>query len=430
MKAIFKEIIVRILIAEAKILLRRHSPKIIAVTGSVGKTNTKDAIYAVLKPHIRTRKSQKSFNSEIGVPLSILGIDNAWSNPFHWLKNILDGFFIACFSKEYPSVLVLETGVDRPGDMSRLTSWINPDIVVLTRLPNVPTHIEFFTTAEEVVKEKMTLVHALKPDGVVVYNQDDEIICREINNVRQQAIGFSRYSSSHFTAHSDRMLFDGSRPSGLEFTLTHLEQSVPVVVRQSLGIQHAYSYAAAAAVGYECGVSLSDAATSLSEHLPPVSRMRLIRGVENSLVLDDSYNSSPVAAHHAVQTLKEIVKAKRKIAVLGDMLELGQFSVREHETVGMQVADSADILVTVGLRSRKIAEAALENGMSEKNIFQYDEAEEAARELRTMIQSGDVVLVKASQGIRLEKVVVMLMAEPEKAGELVARQDTNWTKKS
>ena len=141
MKDLFKNIVVSILTLEAQILLRRTKPTIIAVTGSVGKTSTKDAIFSVLKNYRKTRKSEKSFNSEIGVPLSVLGLPNAWNNPVLWMWNIIEGFFIACFSRDYPEVLVLETGVDRQGDMKRLTAWLKPDIAVITRLPDVPVHV-------------------------------------------------------------------------------------------------------------------------------------------------------------------------------------------------------------------------------------------------------------------------------------------------
>ena len=112
MKSALKKIVVIILIKEAAWLLRRHKPTIIAITGSVGKTTTKDAIFAALKNSISTRKSEKSFNSEVGVPLTVLGLNNGWNNPLLWVKNIIDGFFIAAFSKSYPAVLVLEAGIE------------------------------------------------------------------------------------------------------------------------------------------------------------------------------------------------------------------------------------------------------------------------------------------------------------------------------
>ncbi len=426
MKNLFKNIVVAILSWEARMLLKRTKPKVIGITGSVGKTSTKDAIYAVLKGHVRVRKSEKSFNSELGVPLSVLGLPNGWNNPILWLKNIIDGFLTAIHPSDYPDVLVLEMGVDRPGDMAKLMSWIQPDVVVLTRLPDVPVHVEYFATPEAVIAEKRVLVDALKPEGVLVYNQDDEKVRRIAESIHQQAIGYSRYSLSQFTASSDKVIYEKGNAKALEFTLTHLDTASLMYVQGSLGVQHAYNYAAAAAVGSLFGISIEDATRALRDHLPPAGRMRLIPGIKETTVLDDTYNSSPVACERALQTLKELKGVKRRIAVLGDMLELGQYSVREHERMGELVAHTADVLITVGVRARGIARGALEHGMSEKVIFQYEEVERAGKELQEMLHPGDMILVKGSQGIRLEKLVEEIMSEPEKAGELLVRQSDAW----
>ncbi len=429
MKQILKNIVVAILTFEAKILLKRKKPTIIAITGSVGKTSAKDAIYTVLKEHVHARKSQKSFNSELGVPLSVLGLGTGWSNPITWFRNIVDGALIALFSREYPEVLVLEMGVDRPGDMKNLMDWAQPDIVVLTRLPDVPAHVEYFSTPEEVIAEKMHLVHALKPEGVLIYNNDDEKIREAVKDVRQQSFGFSRYSPSHFTTSADEVIYKDDKPVGVECTLAHIGEEIQFQVYGSLGVQHAYNYAAAIAVGTQFDVPLFDAAKALSSHVPPNGRMRLIEGKKGTFILDDTYNSSPAAAEQALQTVKELQGLGKKIVVLGDMLELGQFSVREHERMGELAAQSADILITLGLRSRKIAEGALEHGLSEKNIFQYDDIERAGTELLQMIEPNDVILIKASQGIRAEKIVERLMLHPEEAGKLLVRQSREWSHK-
>lgn len=426
MKNLFKKIIVTILVFESKILLKRHKPFIVAITGSVGKTSMKDAIYTILKNHYPTRKSEKSFNSDIGVPLTVLGLPNAWNNPFLWLKNIIDGFFIAVLSKEYPKYLILETGIDRPGDMTKLTSWMKPNIVVLTRLPDVPVHVEYFSEPQAVIDEKMKLVYALKPDGVVVYNHDDQIIQRELQNVRHKAIGFSRYLSSQFTASDDQIFYHDDMPAGLSFDINNLEQKENVKIFGVLGGQHVYTYSGAIAVASLCGVPLNDAVKGLLDHVSPPGRMRIIKGIKGSVLIDDTYNSSPTAVEQALITLKEIKYAKRKIAVLGDMLELGRFSPREHERIGELVPECADVLLTIGVRARKIAESALEHGLNEKYILQYDDVVKAGRELQNLIKNGDVILIKASQGIRAEKIVEEVMLEPEKATELLVRQDSAW----
>lgn len=429
MKSVFKKIVVSILTAEAKLLLNRTKPKIIAITGSVGKTTTKDAIYHVLKDHVRARKSEKSFNSDIGVPLSVLGLSNGWSNPFLWLKNLVDGFMLAAFPHKYPEVLVLEMGVDRPGDMALLTDWIKPDVVVLTRLPRVPVHVEYFDTPEAVIAEKMKLVEALKPDGILVYNHDDEEVLKVAEGVRQQAIGYSRYSPSQFFASADQIYYQDSLPAGVEFTVKHIDEEVTVRFMGALGVQNTHSVTAACAVASIFDISLDEASKALDSFVPPAGRMRVIPGIKNTLIIDDTYNSSPVAAERALSSLFELDSFNRKIAVLGDMLELGRYSVSEHEKVGEQAAEGCDVIFTVGVRAQAIARQALSFGFSEKNLYQFDDVEKAGKELQSLMAEGDVILVKGSQGMRMERIVKEVMAEPGKAPELLVRQSEVWQKK-
>jgi UDP-N-acetylmuramoyl-tripeptide--D-alanyl-D-alanine ligase len=426
MKSIFKKIVVAILTLEAKLLLKRTNPQIIAITGSVGKTSIKDSVYTVLKGTLHVRKSEKSFNSEIGVPLSVLGLPNGWNSPWLWLKNIIDGAMLVLHPGEYPKILVLEMGVDRPGDMDKLTAWIKPDVVVLTRLPDVPVHVEFFSSPEAVIEEKVKLVQALKPDGVFVYNQDDEKIVEVAGSVLQRAVGYSRYSLSPYTASGDKIVYENGQVVGFEFILTHLTEAVTMRVQGSLGVQHAYNYAAAAAVASVFDISIQDCAEALSNHIPPQGRMRIIPGIKKTLIIDDTYNSSPIASEQALKTLGELRGVKRRIAVLGDMMELGQFSIREHERIGTLVAQHADVLVTVGVRARGFSKGAMDAGMNPKNIFEYDDALRAGREIQTFIKEGDVLLVKGSQSIRAERFVEELMEEPLRAEELLVRQSGDW----
>jgi UDP-N-acetylmuramoyl-tripeptide--D-alanyl-D-alanine ligase len=180
-------------------VLRVYKPRIVAITGSVGKTSTKDAIYSVLAPHVFVRKSEKSFNSEIGIPLTILGRPNAWNNPFGWLENLIDGLVLIVWRTKYPEWLVLEVGADRPGDISSVAKWLRADIVVITRLPDVPVHVEFFDSPEDVIREKASLLRALKPDGTFVANADDEKVLALRDDVPGQSMtfGFSLGSDIH-----------------------------------------------------------------------------------------------------------------------------------------------------------------------------------------------------------------------------------------
>ncbi len=426
MKSLFKSIIVSILTFEANLLLRLAKPKIIAVTGSVGKTSTKDAVYHAIKNTISARKSEKSYNSDIGVPLSILGLDNAWQNPILWIKNIGNGFLHALFPFHYPKVLVLEMGVDRPGDMKRLTSWIKPDIVVLTRLPDVPVHVEYFSSPEQVAAEKLILVDALADDGVLVYNNDDEKVRQAALNIRQKAIGYSRYSQSDYTVSEDKIIYENGLPKGVRFNISHNSGEAEFSLTGAVGVSNLYNFAAAAAVAGQLDVELKDTAVEMSTFVPPPGRLRLIPGLKSTVIIDDTYNSSPVALESALSTLKEISGFNRKIAVLGDMLELGRYSTEAHEKAGEQATECSDVLITVGVRARSMAAGALASGMSEKNILQYDDAVRAGKELQNFIQPGDLILIKGSQGLRMERIVLEIMNEPEKADSLLVRQSKAW----
>jgi UDP-N-acetylmuramoyl-tripeptide--D-alanyl-D-alanine ligase len=151
----FKSIVVRILRAEAKAVIHRYKPKIILVTGSIGKTSTKDAVFAVLSKFYHVRKSEKSYNSEIGIPLSILGLETGWQNPFIWIKNFFSGaLLLVRKNKAYPEWLVLEVGTRKPGDIKMSVGWLKADIVILTAIGTTPPHIEFYKSLQHLVEEK------------------------------------------------------------------------------------------------------------------------------------------------------------------------------------------------------------------------------------------------------------------------------------
>ncbi len=210
--------------------------------------------------------------------------------------------------------------------------------------------------------------------------------------------------------------------------MEHINDSAEFTLEGAIGVQHCYNFAAAAAVASIFDVSLTETARALEGFNPPPGRMRVLKGIKDTVIIDDTYNSSPTAAERALSSLYELTGFKRKIAVMGDMLELGRFSVSAHERVGEQVADGADVLVTVGIRARGIAEGALEHGFDEAKIFQYDDSVSAGRELQNFIQPGDVILIKGSQSIRCERIVLDIMAEPDRAEELLVRQDRAWQK--
>jgi UDP-N-acetylmuramyl pentapeptide synthase len=436
MRNLFKQAIVALLTLEAKAVLRKYQPHIVAITGSVGKTSTKDAIYSVLAPHVFVRKSEKSFNSEVGIPLTILGRPNAWNNPLRWLENLIDGLVLILFPSRYPEWLVLEVGADRPGDISSVAKWLPIDVAVITRLPDVPVHVEFFDSPEEMILEKASLLRGLTPMGVFVANADDPKVLELRDRVPGQSMtyGFSLGSDIHGS--DIALLSDGAGrglPAGISATISceqsgHTERG-EVRVMGTLGTQALLPVLAAAAVGHALGFRLEDSLRALSSHLPPPGRMRLIPGIKDTLIIDDTYNASPAATLAALDALTLAGRANRTIAVLGDMLELGRYSVEQHKEAGKRAAETCTLLCTVGFRARDIAEGALSAGMPESAILQFEDAQKAGKYLEDIIQPGDVILIKGSQSIRMERAVEEIMQEPERAGELLVRQEREWKRR-
>jgi UDP-N-acetylmuramoyl-tripeptide--D-alanyl-D-alanine ligase len=425
-KQVLKDVVVAILTWEAKLVLKKYNPRIVAVTGSVGKTSTKDAIFSTLSHFHFTRRSEKSFNSELGVPLTILGCPTGWNNPFAWLKIIIEGLILVLIPNNYPDWLVLEIGADRPYDIKKITEWIKPDVVVITRLSKVPVHVEFFPSPEDVVREKGYLVQALKRDGVLILNSDDEDVRNYATLVSDVKIMYYGMQNSDVLGTEYALYEERDVPRGVTFQVTVEDHTEKVTIEGGLGKQVMYPALAAIAVGVSQGITLKKVADTIRKHEPTPGRMNIIEGLKDTILIDDTYNSSPVALHEALEALKTIRAKGRKIAVLGDMLELGMYSSAEHKKAGEHAAQVVEILITVGIRSRGIAEGALSSGMSEENIFQFDKPREAGKHLQSLLLSGDVVLIKGSQGVRMEKTVEEVMLHPEKKDSLLVRQGSAW----
>lgn len=430
MKALLKRMVVRTIQLQAKLVLAKYKPHIVVVVGSVGKTTTKDAIYALLREKGIVRKSEKSFNSEVGIPLTILGCKNAWANPFLWTRNILDGIFLILFPSRYPEWLVLEVGADRPGDIKNIASWLRPEIIVYTRLPDIPVHVEHFSSPEQLVEEKLSLVGALQKDGTLVLNGDDETLRGLISkNEYAKTITYGFEKNNHFKASHYQIIYKDHTPTGIRFRINWEGKSIPVEIFGSVGRTHVYPALAAFALGNILGLDQLSMGEGLREMIAPAGRMRIIPGIKESVIIDDSYNSSPVAVDEALVFLEHIKITGKKIIVLGDMLELGKYSIEEHKRIGKLAAKIVDVFITVGFRARHMAEGALLGGMSEKKILQYEDATRAGKELEQKIKPGDIILVKGSQGIRLERTVEEIMAEPLRKNELLVRQERAWQKR-
>jgi UDP-N-acetylmuramoyl-tripeptide--D-alanyl-D-alanine ligase len=435
MKNIFKKILIWILKTESQLVLKKYKPKIVAITGSIGKTSTKDALYNVLSPFCYVRKTEKSYNSQIGLPLVVLGIPNGWNDSVLWIKNILKGLWLIIWPHEYPEWLILEVGVGRPGDMKETASWLSTDIVIITAIGQIPPHIEFFNSKKHLIEEKSLLIKTLKKTGLLVLNADDESVLEMKFKTKCRVITYGFNSEADFIASSENILYgtkDTNKkniPLGISFKLNENGKSLPVIINGAFGINHLYASIASLAVVSEFKINILEAIDALKNYDVPKGRMRLLEGAKYSTIIDDTYNSSPFACEAALKRLQEVNTFGRKIAVLGDMLELGKHTEEAHVAIGNIAKEICTILVVVGSRAHFIKTGAQNAGMPEENIFEFFNARDAGEFVRNTIQEGDVVLIKGSQGMRMERAVEVLLKDPKKKKNLLVRQEKEWLEK-
>lgn len=429
MKNFFKGLIVEILTLEARLVLFVHKPKIVAITGNVGKTSTKDAIYTALHKHFSARKSEKSFNSEIGIPLTVLGLKNAWSNPLMWLVNIVRGFF-SVFTFSYPHILVLEVGADRPGDIRNVTQWLHPDVAVYTRMQKIPVHVENFGSVEKVYEEKAYLVGALKRDGVLVINADDEKMTTFTKNSRSvMTFGFDKKAVVRGETYTLNYEPHTHVPEGISFSVRVGGVEYSCVQDGILGRHHVYPTLAGISVALLFGLSPDQVIAHFREHKPPRGRMNILPGISGSVLIDDSYNSSPIALEEALTVLSEVRPGGKKIAVLGDMKELGNYSKSEHRRIGVLAGKSAHTVITVGSESMEIAQGARDSGTPSDFVISFANSTLAADYLKEHVKTGDVVLIKGSQSMRMEKITHALLNTSHNPEDHLVRQEVEWKNK-
>jgi UDP-N-acetylmuramoyl-tripeptide--D-alanyl-D-alanine ligase len=303
-------------------------------------------------------------------------------------------------------------------------------VAVLTAV--TPVHLEKFGNMEAVQREKARIWSRLR--GVAVGNIDDEKVRMEISKVKTKTVTYG--ISEDATVRADGIsVFTGAgeevyeKIRGVAFKLLGDGSALPVHLPGVLGRSHLYAALAGAATGVAFGLNYHDIVEGLHLYSPLPGRMRLLPGIKHTLLIDDTYNASPAAMESALTELQElpINEGNKKFACLGDMLELGAESDSLHADIGSLAASSGiDILVCVGERSASIIKAAALGGMAEDHIFHFAGAAEAGKFVQDRIRRGDIILIKGSQSIRLERAVEEIMAEPDRKAELLVRQDPEW----
>jgi len=422
MKKILKYCIVALLTLLARLVVRRYRPRIVMITGSVGKTSTKDAVASVLSNKFYVWRSEKSFNSEFGVPFTILHVEHPWYNPFAWLTLLKSAIALLILPNHYPKVVVLETGADKPGDLARILRIATPDAVVVTHLPEISVHVEAYASPEAVQEEEFSPAYALSAASPLIVPSDDTYATTHAVQTPAKLYSYGTSDTADLRI-SDVSFYEvEGRVEGMRAKAHSNGEAVEVVVRGSVGKTQMLPAAAALITGRAFGMSLQDSLDGLAQYEPPPGRGRILAGIHNTTIIDDSYNASPAAVLEALATLKAFPYAKRRVAVLGDMLELGRYSVMEHERIGAMALESADLIVTVGIRARAITSQNVE-------VVSYDDSTAASRALSELIREGDVILIKGSQSIRTERIVEALLADTADTSKLV-RQERVWKRRS
>lgn len=354
----------------------RMPVRIVGITGSVGKTTSKEMIAAVLGQRYRTLKSEASFNNEIGLPLTLLRL-----RPEH-------------------ERAVLEMGTYGIGEIHQLCQWARPEVGVVTIIG--PVHLERMGSLENITAAKAELVESLPATGTAVLNADDPRVLSMRDKTQARVFLYGMTPDADLWAEN----VDSRGLEGVAFTVHYKGDSLHVNV-PLLGRHSVHTALRGMAVGLVEGLTWEEIIAGLQSQ-PAQIRLVVVPAINGATLLDDTYNASPDSSLAALNLLKEM--PGRRIAVLGDMLELGEYETYGHELVGCRAAEVVNLLIAIGERAQGIARGARDCGMALEHVEWYADKEAALAALRHRIGAGDFVLVKGSRGMRLETLVAELAA--------------------
>lgn len=417
-------IAVKILNVFAKKIIKKHNPIIIGITGSVGKSSARKAIYELLKNKYTVTCNKSEYRSDISIPLSIIGAKSGGRSLLRWVKIFTKAAKISSGREKYPEIVILEMDVNKPGDMKKMLKVAKPNIGIFTGVGDYPSHLEHFKDAKQIAKEKALLIKALGKKDLAILNYDDEYSGELIKMAKSEVVTYGFNPEANFIAEEiflgDRKwrIEDGS--IGMGFKISRNGTTVPFRLPYALGRPQIYTSLIACAVGYQFGYNLVEISEIFSKFQALPGRMKLIKGINGSLIIDDTFNANPSSMLLALESLGKLDASKR-IAVLGDMLELGKYSDIGHEEVAKKVPKSSDMLYTFGSGSKIISEKTRVFGMNKDSIKHFENKEELIEDLRKIVKDHDVILVKGSRSMHMEKIVEGIMAKPELADELLVK---------
>jgi len=355
----------------ARFWRRKLDIRVIGITGSVGKSTTKETVTDVLNQRYRTLKSPGNLNNEIGLPMTILKLSSGHQRA------------------------VLEMGFYVPGEIAFLCDIAQPQVGVITNIGTV--HAERAGSQENIFLGKSELVQALPEDGVAILNFDDPWVRKMEEKTRAQVFFYGLSSESDLWADN----VEGLGLEGIRFRLHYQRETLHVRV-PLIGRHSVHTALRATAVGLVEGLTWQEIFEGLNLGYTQL-RLVAVRSRTGAMILDDTYNASPESMLAALNLLDEL--DGRKIAVLGDMLELGQYERQGHEMVGLRVAQVAEVLLTLGVRGKMIAEAAHRAGLKKSSIIEFEELEQIVDWLDENLSKEDSVLIKGSHGLRMDRIV-------------------------
>jgi len=417
-----KKILQKIIAGFARRVIIKYQPKIVAITGSVGKTSAKEAAVLAVASLEGVRAAKKNFNNEFGVPLAILGIENyPGRNIFHWLDVFIHAIGLTLYhSKTYPKILILEYGADKPGDISYLCGMAKPDVAVITEVGTA--HREFYKSNEDILKEKISIFKYLKKGGTAIVNGDNEKLWRalqECNATEKIAYGVGENNGVRFAPLENS--------DGLVGKIYVGEAAVPINFKNLYGWRQVLAPLAGLAIALALGQDKLSAIQGISDYDLPAGRGRKLVGVKENILIDDTYNASPEAVMAGFESIKDIRNMRPLVLVLGDMLELGEEAVVSHQKIGQEVARlKPAVFVAVGEFINYVVLSAIETDFSKENIFAFGDSVSAGEFIKDRLEPGSLVYLKGSQGMRIEKITKMLLADPARDSHLLCRQGQEW----
>jgi len=392
-------------------ILNKYQPRIIAITGSTGKTTTKEAIFLVLSKASNLRgkgviKTTGNLNTEFGIPASIIDPDFVGTPvgdkvrlSFRDLIKLTNqAFNLITKSGSYPEILILELGADKLGDIAHFMTFIHPEVGILTNIGDV--HLEFFGTKASLVEEKRKLVTSVVPTGLAILNKDDEFSNLIIRNLATKAVMVSTKVDADYRATNI-----GLSGSGIRFDAMHNGELLPITM-PVYGKQFAYTALIALAVADYFKVPLSEASQTLAQLEFSAGRFEKT-DLNNLTLIDDTYNANPTSMISALESLASLGLSKRKVAILGDMRELGSAYEKGHRDVGLIVAKSVDFLISIGSGGELIRQSAVQAGLPANQTVGFGEINDKTQ-IRSAIlpylRDNDIVLVKGSRAVHLDKI--------------------------